>query len=142
MPHPAPRPSKPPRAGLGPAGFNPLFVGVLLASVVAVIAGAKAGDHTLLGSGIVFHLVVGGITFAVLYGLVALLWLAWHKRLIQKVGVGPASGEAPTDQSTEEEWADTRDAEIETFMETTTKAIDELGREVADLKGDSGGDSG
>jgi hypothetical protein len=54
---------------------------------------------------------------------VVILWLAWHRRTLKKLRIGPASGEAP-DAVTEEELA--RDDEVQHFMDATTDAVQDL----------------
>lgn len=120
--------------GLGPAGFNPLFGAVLVGTIVSAIAGFTAGKHELLHSRTVFHLAVGGITFLIVYAVIALLWLAWHRRLVQKIGLAGASGEVPENQETVEELTDTRSDEITEFMATSTDTFEQIERRLAALE--------
>jgi hypothetical protein len=110
--------------GLGPPGPNPLFFAVLAALVVAVIAGIAAGDNEIVSSNLVYRLVVGGIVLAVLYGVIAIVWLAWHRRVLKRLNVAGTGAEAPGQETAAELSA--RDEEIKEFMDTTTKAIEEL----------------
>ena len=110
--------------GLGQPGPNPLFFAVVAAVVVAVIVGIAAGDDEIVGSNLVYRLVVGGIALAVLYGAIAMVWLAWHRRVLKRLSVAGTGGEAP-DQETASEIS-ARDEDIKEFMDTTTKAIEEL----------------
>lgn len=122
-------------AGLGPPGFNALFLGVVIALVAGLAAGDRAGGSTLLKSNLVFRTVVGGVAFGIVYCVVAALWFAWHRRTFQKLGAGTASAEAPANQATETEVA-ARDEDITDFMDTTTGAIEELDRRLRDLEDD------
>ena len=111
--------------GLGPPGPNPLFFGVIAALVLGIVAGLIAGgEHEVVQSNAVYRLVVGAIVFVVFYGVVAALWLAWHRRTFKKVSVAGAGAEAPSQETAGE--VSKRDEEIKDFMETTTEAIEEL----------------
>lgn len=127
-------PTPPPRPGLGPAGVNPLFLGVLIGALVSAYAGFRAAKHEILHSVLVFHLVVGGIAFVVIYGVVALLWLAWHRRLIQKIGVAGASGETPENQESVDELADERSDDIKEFMATSTDTFEKMEKRLTALE--------
>ena len=116
--------------GLGRPGFNPLFLGVLIAVLLALIAGLEAGNDELLKSNLVYRFVVGGVVCAVLYAVVTVSWLAWHRRVLKRLNVAGTGGETP-DQGTAQELSD-RDEEIKEFMETTTKAIGELANDKND----------
>jgi hypothetical protein len=113
--------------GLGPPGLNPLFIAVLAATIVALLAGLTAGDAELLQSNLIFRFVVGGVVLAILYGVIAVTWLAWHRRLLKRLNIGAAGGETPDQESAKE--ISQRDEEIKDFMDTTTNAIEELAEE-------------
>lgn len=119
----------PPRApkkpnGLGPPGPSPLFFCVLLVVAVAAVAAFLAGNSEVADSNLIYKLIVGGIVLAVGYAVVAVLWFAWHRRTVKRLGVGPASGEAPDQPAQREVTA--RDHEVQEFMETTTDAVQDL----------------
>src|SRR3954451_8048248 len=80
---------------LGPPGLNPLFWGVVLSLACGGVAGALAGDATILHSNLLFRLVVGGAVTAVAYAVVVVLWLAWHRRTLKRFGAAGANAEAP-----------------------------------------------
>ena len=105
-------------------GPNPLFWGSVVVLVPAVVAALLAGGAEVLQSNLVYRLLVGGITFAVGYGVLAVLWHAWHRRTLAKLGIGPAIAEAPEQPPPEEISA--RDREIQQFMEETTNAVADL----------------
>ena len=102
--------------------------------LLGVVAAASAGDAEIVSSNLVYRLVVGMIVFGVAYALIAVLWHAWHRKTLQKGGVGPASLEAP-DQTVE---IRTRDAEVQEFMETATDVVDDLEKRLR--KQEEGGD--
>jgi hypothetical protein len=119
--------------GLGPPGPNALFFAVCAAVLLGLLAGVFAGGQDEIArSNLVYRLVVGSIVFAVVYAVVVILWLAWHRRALKKLNVGPAGGETP-DQSTGAEIAG-RDEEIKEFMETTTNAIENLDERLSRLE--------
>lgn len=111
-------------SGLGPSGPNPLFFGVLAALVAGAGAGATSSDSkALLGSNLIFRFVVGGIVFVVIYGVVAAIWFAWHRRTFKGVRVAGSGADAPEQIESE---TTARDNDIAEFMEKTTAAIDDL----------------
>lgn len=111
--------------GLGPPGLNPLFLAVVVAAVCGVAAGIGAdGKAELVDSNLVYRMAIGAMVLAILYAVIAIAWLAWHRRVLKKLNVGAVGGETP-DQATATEIT-SRDDEINEFMETTTKAIAEL----------------
>jgi type VI protein secretion system component VasK len=117
-------PPKPPGRQEPPPGPNPLFVASVIAVIIAVLAALLAGDSKVVHSNLVYRLIVGGIVFAVIYSVVAILWHAWHRKTLQKFGVGPASGEAPEQPVAKEISA--RDQDVQEFMETTTDAVEDI----------------
>jgi hypothetical protein len=118
-----PRLSPPQHRATAEAGPNPLFWGTVGAVALGAVAAALAGGQPRIAeSNLLYRLVVGGIVLAIAYGVVAILWFAWHRKTLQKVGVGPASGEAP-DQDIE---VTKRDDDIQEFMETTTEVVADL----------------
>lgn len=111
-------------SGLGPPGPNPLFFGVLGALAIGAVAGVTSSDtKTLLVSNLVFRLAVGGIAFAVTYGVVAAIWFAWHRRTFKGIRVAGSGADAPDQIESE---TNARDAEVAEFMETTAAAIEDL----------------
>jgi hypothetical protein len=120
-------------AGLGPPGLNALFVGVCGAVIIGVVAGASSSNtKKVLGSNVVFRLVVGGIVFAIAYAAVAALWFAWHRRTFKGLHLGGIGADAPA-QDVDSETA-ARDQDIAAFMETTTEAIADLSARLGALE--------
>jgi hypothetical protein len=112
---------------------NPLFLAVCGALIVGLVAGLLAGDeHELVYSNLVYRLAIGGIVAALLYGVVVVVWLAWHRRALKRLNLGPAGAETP-DQSTEAE-VSARDEEVTEFMNWATTAIDDLDKRLRDLE--------
>jgi hypothetical protein len=110
-----------------------LFFGVLLAALLALGAGIDADNHSeIVDSNLLYRLIVGAIVFAILYAAAVIGWLAWHRRTLKKLNVGPAGGETP-DQATGGEIS-ARDEEIKEFMETTTKVVAELDARLSELE--------
>jgi hypothetical protein len=116
-------PPEPPGGTEPSPGPNPLFWGTVGAIALGAIAAVSAGgEHKVAESNLVYRLIVGGIVLAIGYSVVAILWYAWHRKTLQRLGVGPASGEAPHQR----EEVTKRDEEIQEFMETTTDAVADL----------------
>jgi hypothetical protein len=131
-----PPPATPKNQGLGPPGANPLFFGVLLAVGVGVVVALSAGDAEWFRSNALYRMGVGALATGIAYVVVAALWLGWHRRVFKKLGALGAAIEMP-DQETAQE-VDARDSEVADFMDTTTAAINELGKHVEALEDDSG----
>jgi hypothetical protein len=91
----------------------------VLAALAAALAGSKP---EVVESNFIYRLIVFGITFAIAYVVVAIFWYAWQRKTLQKLGVGPASGEAPSQEAE----VTKRDQEVQAFMETTTDAVENL----------------
>lgn len=124
--------NQPKSSGLGPPGPNPLFFGVLLALIVGVAAAVEgSGTKSVLGSNLVFRIVVGGISFVVAYGIVAALWFAWHRRTFKGVNLAGVGAQAPEQLESE---TTARDDEIAEFMRATTAAIDDLNRRMNEVE--------
>jgi len=122
--------------GLGPPGWNPLFVGVLVGLVLGLVAGLCAGTSkpgSALHSNAVFRVQVGFVVAFAAYAAAAALWLAWHKTLFQRFGFGNAGLEPPDKQQALAE----RDDKIDDFMSETTETVDEFRARIEALE-DSG----
>jgi hypothetical protein len=113
-------------------GPNPLFFGVLAVVALGILAGALAGDGTLLNSNLVFRIAVGGAVAGAGYIIVVVAWLAWHRRTMTKFGFAGQTMEAGASPETLE--ITERDLEVAQFMGTATEAIDELRRRVEELE--------
>lgn len=84
--------------GLGQPGPNPLFFAMLVALCLGSLAGATAGDgapSAALRSNLVFRIEVGAVAALTAYWAAAALWLAWHRTLFRRMGVGTAGVESP-----------------------------------------------
>lgn len=122
--------AEPPESASRAPGLNPLFCGVGLAVILGIVAGSLAGDDDLLQSNLVFRAVCGGVVGSIGYGVVAALWLAWHRKTFAKLNVLGSGVEA--EQAELETTA--RDREIAEFMGATTKALEEVERRLAELE--------
>jgi hypothetical protein len=124
--HPAPQ-------GLGPPGSNPLFWGVLLAVVLGLVAALRVDPQTpkvALESEFLFRLIVGLAVAFVAYWVAAALWLAWHRTLFRRIGLGNASMETPEQQQALTE----RDQKLSEFVETAPETLAGLAEQVETLQ--------
>ena len=121
---------KPGRPGEGPVGPNPLFFGVLGAIALGVVAAVLAGDAKVLQSNLVYRLIVGGVTTTIAYGVVAILWFAWHRLTLERLGVAGANAQAPAQQAE----ITARDQEVGEFLERTTEVVEDLDERLGRLE--------
>lgn len=118
--------------GLGPAGWNPLFFGVLVGVILGLAAGILAGDREpaiALYSNIVFRVEVGLIVALVAYWVAAALWLSWHQTLFRRIGIGNTGVEPP-----EQDPVAQRDSKVEDFMSETTETLANLEERLSALE--------
>ena len=119
--------------GLGQPGPNPLFFAVAAGLVLGAIGGLSAGDNApaaALHSNLVFRIQVGAIVALVAYWSAAALWLAWHRTLFQRMGLGATGLEPPEQKEAIEE----RDTKVEEFMARTTETLQDLVTRVEQLE--------
>lgn len=106
------------------------MAGIVLGVVAAIAAGGGA-PAAALRSNLVFRIEVGAIAAVAAYCAAAALWLAWHRTLFQRMGVGGAGLESPEQREAIKE----RDVKIEEFMARTTETLDDLVPRLEHLEG-------
>ena len=103
--------------------------GIVLGFVAGLLVHPRQ-PAVALGSTLVFRLEVGAIAALASYLATAALWLAWHRTLFQRVGLGGAGAEPPAPEVQQ------RDSKLEQFMEETTEALQNHTERLEALEGD------
>jgi hypothetical protein len=120
-------------SGLGTPGWNPLFVAVLITVGIAIAAGAAAGTAkpaTALHSNFIFRVEVAVVVAFAWYWAAGALWLAWHRTLFERMGLGNAGTLTPKQNETIEQ----RDEQVEKAVQETTETLENFRQRIEALE--------